>query len=156
MLCLCMVLYMDLTCTVLNFWKLTSYCSLKPLWSGMGEVVMVIWVPLFHIMFQVNTTFGLLIYPMISPTSFNLVLELTFVTSPLGRSMLEEFAIANLQFTNSQIHKFTIHKFTMRSHVPGMRNCPRMIGNRNENLDPQVCRSNTSIIAQSQNIQLSS
>ena len=24
---------------VLNFWKLTSYCSLKPLWSGMGEVV---------------------------------------------------------------------------------------------------------------------
>ena len=24
---------------VLNFWKFTSYCSLKPLWSGVGEVV---------------------------------------------------------------------------------------------------------------------
>ena len=28
-----------LTFKVLNFWKFTSYCSLKPLWSGMGEVV---------------------------------------------------------------------------------------------------------------------
>ena len=28
-----------LTLKVLNFWKFTSYCSLKPLWSGMGEVV---------------------------------------------------------------------------------------------------------------------
>ena len=28
-----------LTLIVLNFWKFTSYCSLKPLWSGMGEVV---------------------------------------------------------------------------------------------------------------------
>ena len=28
-----------LTLTVLNFWKFTCYCSLKPLWSGMGEVV---------------------------------------------------------------------------------------------------------------------
>ena len=28
-----------LTLTVLNFWNFTSYCSLKPLWSGMGEVV---------------------------------------------------------------------------------------------------------------------
>ena len=27
--------------TVLNFWKFTSYCSLRPLWSGMGEVVLV-------------------------------------------------------------------------------------------------------------------
>ena len=27
-----------LTLKVLNFWKLTSYCSLKPLWLGMGEV----------------------------------------------------------------------------------------------------------------------
>ena len=26
-----------LTLKVLNFWKFTSYCSLKPLWSGMGE-----------------------------------------------------------------------------------------------------------------------
>ena len=25
-----------LTLKVLNFWKLTSYCNLKPLWSGMG------------------------------------------------------------------------------------------------------------------------
>ena len=25
-----------LTLKVLNFWKCTSYCSLKPLWSGMG------------------------------------------------------------------------------------------------------------------------
>ena len=25
-----------LTLKVLNFWKFTSYCSLKPLWSGMG------------------------------------------------------------------------------------------------------------------------
>ena len=29
----------DLTLKVLYFWKFTSYCSLKPLWSGMGEVV---------------------------------------------------------------------------------------------------------------------
>ena len=29
----------ELTFKVLNFWKFTSYCSLKPLWSGMGEVV---------------------------------------------------------------------------------------------------------------------
>ena len=28
-----------LTLKVLNFWKFSSYCSLKPLWSGMGEVV---------------------------------------------------------------------------------------------------------------------
>ena len=28
-----------LTLKVLNFWKSASYCSLKPLWSGMGEVV---------------------------------------------------------------------------------------------------------------------
>ena len=28
-----------LTLKVLDFWKFTSYCSLKPLWSGMGEVV---------------------------------------------------------------------------------------------------------------------
>ena len=28
-----------LTLKVLYFWKFTSYCSLKPLWSGMGEVV---------------------------------------------------------------------------------------------------------------------
>ena len=30
---------LTVTLNVLNFWKLTSYCSLKPLWSGMGEVV---------------------------------------------------------------------------------------------------------------------
>ena len=29
----------QLTLKVLNFWKFTSYCSLKPLWLGMGEVV---------------------------------------------------------------------------------------------------------------------
>ena len=28
-----------LTLKVLNVWKFTSSCSLKPLWSGMGEVV---------------------------------------------------------------------------------------------------------------------
>ena len=28
-----------LTLTVLNFWIFTSYCTLKPLWLGMGEVV---------------------------------------------------------------------------------------------------------------------
>ena len=31
--------YKLLTLKVLNFWKFTSNCSLKPLWSGMGEVV---------------------------------------------------------------------------------------------------------------------
>ena len=31
--------FVMLTLKVLNFWKFTSYCSLKPLWSGMGEVV---------------------------------------------------------------------------------------------------------------------
>ena len=28
-----------LTLKVLNFWKFASYCSLKPLWLGMGEAV---------------------------------------------------------------------------------------------------------------------
>ena len=28
-----------LTLKVLNVWKVTSYCSLKPLWLGMGQVV---------------------------------------------------------------------------------------------------------------------
>ena len=31
-----------------NFWKFTSYCSLKPLWSGMGEVVPVRTSPTLH------------------------------------------------------------------------------------------------------------
>ena len=30
------VFQVHLTLKVLNFWKFTSYCSLKPLWSGMG------------------------------------------------------------------------------------------------------------------------
>ena len=34
--------------TVLNFWKFTSYCSLKPLWSGMGEVVPARTSPTLH------------------------------------------------------------------------------------------------------------
>ena len=33
---------------VLNFWKFTSYCSLKPLWSGMGEVVLARTSPTLH------------------------------------------------------------------------------------------------------------
>ena len=37
-----------LTLKVLNFWKLTSYCSLKPLWSGMGEVVPARTSPTLH------------------------------------------------------------------------------------------------------------
>ena len=37
-----------LTLTVLNFWKFTSYCSLKPLWSGMGEVVPARTSPTLH------------------------------------------------------------------------------------------------------------
>ena len=32
-------LWVLLALRVLNFWKFTSYCSLKTLWSGMGEVV---------------------------------------------------------------------------------------------------------------------
>ena len=31
----CVGMY-GLSLTVLNFWKFTSYCSIKPLWSGMG------------------------------------------------------------------------------------------------------------------------
>ena len=31
-----------------NFWKFTSYCSLKPLWSGMGEVVPARTSPTLH------------------------------------------------------------------------------------------------------------
>ena len=38
----------DLTLTVLNFWKFTCYCSLKPLWSGMGEVVPAHTSPTLH------------------------------------------------------------------------------------------------------------
>ena len=39
---------MILTLKVLNFWKFTSYCSLKPLWSGMGEVVLARTSPTLH------------------------------------------------------------------------------------------------------------
>ena len=38
----------QLTLKVLNFWKYTSYCSLKPLWSGMGEVVPARTSPTLH------------------------------------------------------------------------------------------------------------
>ena len=37
-----------LTLKVLNFWKLASYCSVKPLWSGMGEVVPARTSPTLH------------------------------------------------------------------------------------------------------------
>ena len=37
-----------LTLKVLNFWKFTSYCSLKPLWSSMGEVVPARTSPTLH------------------------------------------------------------------------------------------------------------
>ena len=37
-----------LTLTVLNLWNFTSYCSLKPLWSGMGEVVPARTSPTLH------------------------------------------------------------------------------------------------------------
>ena len=37
-----------LTLKVLNFWKFTSYCSLKHLWSGMGEVVPARTSPTLH------------------------------------------------------------------------------------------------------------
>ena len=37
-----------LTLKVLNFWKFASYCSLKPLWSGMGEVVPARTSPTLH------------------------------------------------------------------------------------------------------------
>ena len=36
------------TLKVLTFWKFTSYCSLKPLWSGMGEVVPARTSPTLH------------------------------------------------------------------------------------------------------------
>ena len=34
----CLYKFLMLTLKVLNFWKFTSYCSLKHLWLGMGEV----------------------------------------------------------------------------------------------------------------------
>ena len=37
-----------LTLKVLNFLKFTSYCSLKPLWSGMGGVVPAHTSPILH------------------------------------------------------------------------------------------------------------
>ena len=37
-----------LTLTVLNFWKFAIYCSLNPLWSGMGEVVPARTSPTLH------------------------------------------------------------------------------------------------------------
>ena len=44
--------WIQLTLTVLKFWKFTSYCtsycSLKPLWSGMGEVVPARTLPTLH------------------------------------------------------------------------------------------------------------
>ena len=38
----------EITLKVLNFWKFSSCCSLKPLWSGMGEVVLVRTSPTIH------------------------------------------------------------------------------------------------------------
>ena len=45
-----LMLYMPLLLTlkVLNFWKFTGYCSLKPLWSGVGEVVPAHTSPTLH------------------------------------------------------------------------------------------------------------
>ena len=40
--------FLLLTLKVLNFWKITSYCSSKPLWSGMGEVVPACTSPTLH------------------------------------------------------------------------------------------------------------
>ena len=40
--------YYYLSLKVLNFWKFTSYCSLKPLWSGMGEVLLARTSPTLH------------------------------------------------------------------------------------------------------------
>ena len=42
------LLYHHLTLNVLNFWTLTSYCSLKPLWSSMGKVVPARTSPTLH------------------------------------------------------------------------------------------------------------
>ena len=44
----CNIAHASLTLKVLNFWKFTSYCSLKPLWSGMGEVVPARTSPTLH------------------------------------------------------------------------------------------------------------
>ena len=38
----------QLTLKVLNFWKFTNYCTLKPLWSGMGEVMTAHTSPTLH------------------------------------------------------------------------------------------------------------
>ena len=38
----------ELTLKVLNFWKFTSYCNFKILWSGMGEVVPARTSPTLH------------------------------------------------------------------------------------------------------------
>ena len=46
--CRCWIAGRNLTLKVLNFWKFTSYCSLKPLWSGMGEVVPARTSPTLH------------------------------------------------------------------------------------------------------------
>ena len=46
--CRTRLLGVNLTLKVLNFWKFTSYCSLKPLWSGMGEVVPARTSPTLH------------------------------------------------------------------------------------------------------------
>ena len=71
---------------VLNFWKFTSYCSLKPLWSGMGEVVPARTSPTLHppslptvhqlsrlalrVKLRVSTVWSMLKYFCISSSSF--------------------------------------------------------------------------------------
>ena len=45
-----------LTLKVLYFWKFTSYCNLKPLWSGMGEVVPARTSPTLHPPFPPTTS----------------------------------------------------------------------------------------------------
>ena len=78
------------TLKVLNFWKLTSYCSLKPLWSGMGEVV--------------PARTSLTLHPPSPPTVHQLsrlaLKELTFDTACIWAiTLLSQWSIKNCSWT---------------------------------------------------------
>ena len=87
---------------MLNFWKFTSYCSLKPLWLGMGEVVPARTSPTLH--------------PPSPPTAHQ-----------LSRLALSE--LINIKICSNQIHLTIPHLYQLWFHsatsgAPHPLGCP--------------------------------
>ena len=89
----------QLTLKVLNFWKLTSYCSLKPLRSGMVEVVPARTLPTLH--------------PPSPPTVHQLsrlaLEKLTNLSNPSSLNWLEMFCLLTSGLSlNIQYHIWSV------------------------------------------------